>query len=75
MRSIFMDERIKTILAEANENYNSAMEITSNVISKNPLCTITDKLLAALIQAEVTNGCLIAETLSLLNTPKEGDME
>jgi hypothetical protein len=50
-----MDERIKTILAEANENYNSAMEIDSDIISKNPLCTTTDRLLVALIQVEVVD--------------------
>lgn len=70
-----MDERIKTILAEANENYNSAAEMVLNIISKQPLCSDTDSLLSTLVQVEVTNGCLLAEILSLLNTPKDGDME
>jgi hypothetical protein len=68
-----MDERLKAILEQSNENYTNAAEAASKIISKQPLPTATDKLLGALIQVEVTNGCILAEILSLLNTPKDGD--
>lgn len=70
-----MDERLKAILEQSNENYTNAAETASKIVSKQPLPTATDKLLATLIQVEVTNGCILAEILSLLNTPKDGDAE
>ena len=70
-----MNERIKAILEEANENYVNAAKGASKIISKQPLPTATDKLLGALVQVEVTNGCILAEILSLLNTPKGGEAE
>lgn len=68
-----MNERIKAILEEANENYANAAEGASKIISKQPLPTATEKLLGTLIQVEVTNGCILAEILSLLNTSKDGE--
>lgn len=70
-----MDERLKAILEQSNENYTNAAETASKIVSKQPSPTATDKLLATLIQVEVTNGCILAEILSLLNTPKYGDAE
>lgn len=70
-----MDERLKTMLEKANENYTNAAEIALKIISKQPLPTVTDKLLGTLVQVEVTNGCILAEILSLLNAPKDGDMK
>ena len=67
-----MDERLKAILEQSNENYTNAAEVASKIISKQSLPTATDKLLGALVQVEVTNGCILAEVLSLLNTPQEG---
>lgn len=68
-----MNERLKAILEQSNENYTNAAEAASKIISKQPLPTVTDKLLGALVQVEVTNGCILTEILSLLNTPKDGD--
>ena len=68
-----MDERLKAILEQSNENYTNAAEAASKIVSKQPLPTATDKLLGALVQVEVTNGCILAEILSLLNTLKDGD--
>lgn len=68
-----MNERLKAILEQSNENYTNAAEATSKIISKQPLPTATDKLLGALVQVEVTNGCILVEILSLLNTLKDGD--
>lgn len=68
-----MNERIKAILEEANENYANAAEASSKIVSKQPLPTATDKLLGALVQVEVTNGCILTEILSLLNTLKDGE--
>lgn len=70
-----MDERLKAILEQSNENYTNAADAASKIVSKQPLPTATDKLLGALIQVEVTNGCILAEILSLLNTSKDGDVE
>lgn len=70
-----MDEKIKEMLEAANKNYNSALRIALNVMSQQPLCSDTDSLLSTLVQVEVTNGCLLAEILSLLNEPKDGDAE
>ena len=70
-----MNERLKAILEQSNENYTNAAEVASKIISKQPLPTATDKLLGTLVQVEVTNGCILAEILSLLNTSKEGDAE
>ena len=68
-----MDERLKAILEQSNENYANAAEGASKIISKQPLPTATDKLLGALIQVEATSGCILAEILSLLNTSKDGE--
>lgn len=69
-----MDERLESILEKANENYTNAAKIASKIISKQQLPTATEKLLGTLVQVEVTNGCILAEILSLLNTPKDGDI-
>ena len=68
-----MDERLKAILEQSNENYTNAAEAASKIISKQPLTTTTDKLLGTLVQVEVTNGCILAEILSLLSTSKDGE--
>lgn len=68
-----MDERLKAMLEKANENYTNAAEIALKIVSKQPLPTAAEKLLGTLVQVEVTNGCILAEILSLLNTPKDGD--
>lgn len=70
-----MDERLKAMLEKANENYTNAAEIVLKIVSKQPLPTATENLLGTLVQVEVTNGCILAEILSLLNTPKDGDAE
>ena len=70
-----MDERLKALLEQSHENYTNAAKAASKIISKQPLPTATDKLLGTLVQVEVTNGCILAEILSLLNTPKDGDAE
>ena len=70
-----MDERLKAILEQSNEIYTNAAEAASKIISKQPFPTAADKLLGTLVQVEVTNGCILAEILSLLNTPKDGDAE
>ena len=70
-----MDEEIKAMLEVVKENHNSAAEIISGIISQSLMHTTTDNLLATLIQVEVTNGCVLAEILSLLNAQKEGDKE
>ena len=67
-----MDEEIKAMLEVVKENHNSAAEIISGIISQSLMHTTTDNLLATLIQVEVTNGCVLAEILSLLNAQKEG---
>lgn len=68
-----MNEMIKTILEQSKENYTNAAEVSLKVISKQSLLTDTEKLLGTLIQVEITNGCILAEILSLLNTLKDGD--
>ena len=68
-----MDERLKAILEQSNENYTNAAKVASKIISKQPLPTATDRLLGTLVQVEVTNGCILAEILSLLNTLKGDD--
>ncbi len=68
-----MDERLKAIFEQANENYTNASEAASKIVSKQPLPTATDKLLNTLVQVEATNGCILAEILSLLNTLKDGE--
>ena len=70
-----MDERLKAMLEKANENYTNAAEITLKIVSKQPLPTATEELLSTLVHVEVTNGCILAEILSLLNSPKDGDVE
>lgn len=70
-----MDEKIKAMLEIANESYKNAVETASDIISKNPLCPTTDKLLTTLIQLETTNGCILAEILSLLNAQKDGNIK
>ena len=70
-----MDERLKAILEQSNENYTNAAKAALQIVSKQPLPTATEKLLGILVQIEVTNGCILAEILSLLNTPKDGDAE
>lgn len=70
-----MDEKIKAILEQSNENYTNAAKVALQIVSKQPLPTATEKLLGTLIQTEVTNGCILAEILSLLNTPKDGETE
>jgi hypothetical protein len=70
-----MNERLKAILEQSNENYTNAAEAASKIVSKQPLPTATENLLGTLVQVEVTNGCILAEILSLLNVPKEGDVE
>lgn len=69
-----MDERLKLILEKANESYTNATKIVSKIISKQQLSTATEKLLGTLVQVEVTNGCILVEILSLLNAPKDGDI-
>lgn len=69
-----MNERLKAILEQSNENYTNAAKATLQIVSEQPLPTATEKLLGTLVQVEVTNGCILAEILSLLNTPKEGDV-
>lgn len=68
-----MNERLKAILEQSNENYTNAAEGASKIISKQPLPTATEKLLGTLVQVEVTNGCILAEILSSLNTLKDGE--
>ena len=70
-----MNESLKEILEQSNEIYIDAVEGTSKIISKQPLLSATDRLLCILIQVEVTNGSILKEILSLLNTPKDGDTE
>lgn len=70
-----MNERLKAILEQSNENYTNAAKAALQIVSEQPLPTATEKLLGTLVQVEVTNGCILAEILSLLNTPKEGDAE
>ena len=70
-----MDERLKAMLEKANENYTNAAKAALKIVSEQPQPTATEKLLGTLVQVEVTNGCILAEILSLLNTPKEGDAE
>ena len=67
-----MNERLKAMLEQTIQNYADAAEAASKIVSKQPLPTATDRLLGTLIQVEVNNGCILAEILSLLNTPKEG---
>lgn len=68
-----MDERLKAILEQSNENYTNAAAAALKIVSKQPLPTATEKLLGTLVQVEVTNGCILVEILSLLNASKEGD--
>lgn len=68
-----MDENLKESLGQLDEIYVNAVEGTSKIVSEQPLLSATDRLLCILIQVEVTNGCILKEILSLLNTPKEGD--
>lgn len=68
-----MNESIKTTLEQSNEIYINASEGASKIIYEHPLHTTTDKLLCILVQVEITNGCILKEILSLLNTPKDGD--
>lgn len=70
-----MNERLKAMLEKANENYTNAAKVALQIVSKQPLPTATEKLLGTLIQTEVTNGCILAEILSLLNTQKDGETE
>lgn len=70
-----MDDRLKSMLEKAIENYNNAVETALKIVSKQPMPTATEHLLGTLIQVEVTNGCILAEILSLLNTPKDGDVK
>lgn len=70
-----MDERLKALLEQSHENYTNAAMAALKIVSKQPLPTATDKLLGALVQVEVTNGCILAEILSLLNTPKDGEQD
>ncbi|OQA51457.1 MAG: hypothetical protein BWY47_00102 [Bacteroidetes bacterium ADurb.Bin302] len=67
-----MDERLKAILEQANENYTNGAKVALKIVSEQSP-TATEKLLGTLVQIEVTNGCILAEILSLLNTPKDGD--
>jgi hypothetical protein len=68
-----MNESLKEILEQSNEIYINAVEGTSKIISEHPLLSATDRLLCILIQVEVTNGSILKEILSSLNTPKDGD--
>lgn len=70
-----MDERLKAILEQSHENYTNAAKAALKIVSEQPLPTATEKLLGTLVQVEVTNGCILAEILSLLSTPKDGDVE
>lgn len=70
-----MDDRLKSMLEKAIENYNNAVETALKIVSKQPMPTATEHLLGTLIQVEVTNGCILAEILSLLNTSKDDDTE
>lgn len=70
-----MDERLKALLEQSHENYTNAAKAALKIVSEQPLPTATEKLLGTLVQVEVTNGCILAELLSLLNTPKNGDTE
>lgn len=70
-----MDEKIKAMLEAVKENHNSAAEIVSGLISQPLILTTTDNLLTTLIQVEVTNGCVLAEILSLLNAQKDGNIK
>ena len=70
-----MDERLKAILDQSKENYTNAAKAALKIVSEQPLPTTTEKLLGTLVQVEVTNGCILAEILSLLSTPKDGDTE
>lgn len=70
-----MEDRLKSMLEKAIDNYNNAVETALKIVSKQPMPTATEHLLGTLIQVEVTNGCILAEILSLLNTSKDGDVE
>lgn len=70
-----MNESLKEILEQSNEIYVNSVEKASKIISEQPLLTTTDMLLGILLQIEVTNGCILKNILSSLNTPKDGDAE
>lgn len=70
-----MNETLKAKLEKSNEIYTNAVEKASKIISEQPLLTTTDMLLGILLEVEVTNGCILKEILSSLNTPKDGDTE
>lgn len=44
-----MNERLKAILEQSNENYTNAAEAALKIVSKQPLPTATDKLLDTLV--------------------------
>lgn len=70
-----MNETLKAKLEQSNEIYVNAVEKASKIISEQPLLTTTDMLLGILLEVEVTNGCILKEILSLLNTQKDGDIK
>ena len=45
-----MEDRLKSLLEKANENYTNASDAAMKIASKNPLPTNTEKLLNVLIQ-------------------------